>query len=79
MESLLNSPSRQLLLQRSFETIQGCSPCEYKKICNSGCIHNAYMVKGQINEKDYYCISYKMIFDHIKKSIKKETNLVEVK
>jgi uncharacterized protein len=75
VENLLNNPSRKLLLQRGVETIEGCSPCEYKQICNAGCIHNAYMVNGQVNEKDYYCTSYKMIFDHIKKAIKKEINL----
>jgi sulfatase maturation enzyme AslB (radical SAM superfamily) len=37
------------------------------------------MVNGQVNEKDYYCTSYKMIFNHIKEAIKKEINLVEVK
>tara|TARA_Y100000310_G_C20691377_1_gene822475 strand:+ start:2277 stop:3398 length:1122 start_codon:yes stop_codon:yes gene_type:complete len=79
VENLLNVSSRKLLLQRSVETIEGCRPCEYKEICNAGCIHNAYMVNGQVNEKDYYCTSYKMIFNHIKEAIKKEINLVEVK
>ena len=55
VESLLNSPSRQLLLQRSFETIQGCSPCEYKKICG-GCRARAYEATGDCFEAEPYCI-----------------------
>ena len=77
LKEMLENPKRFKLLQRSSK-IESCQNCEYEKICNSGCIHNAYVIKGDIYDKDYYCTSYKMIFDKVFKSINNEIKKVQI-
>ncbi|MFT4261243.1 MAG: radical SAM protein [Candidatus Woesearchaeota archaeon] len=67
LNEMLDSDLRKTLLSRNSDYIDGCNTCEYKPICNSGCMHNAYTHSGNILEKDYYCGAYKMIFKHIEK------------
>ena len=76
---MLASPIHVKLKERSAETVKGCSPCKYKKICNAGCMHNAYMVDGDAMGKDYYCAGYKKLFGHIEKTLHKELKKAEVK
>jgi sulfatase maturation enzyme AslB (radical SAM superfamily) len=42
-------------------------------------MHNAYMVRGNIMDKDYYCLGYKMLFNHITNILHKELKGAEVK
>ena len=69
IDDLYRSPIRTVLLSRRSEDIEACSPCEYQKICNSGCIENAYMRREDIMDPDFYCAGYKMLFSHVKNAI----------
>lgn len=80
VEILAESKTNKLLLERSSETVKGCSDCDYSRICNAGCMHNAYMQRGNILDKDFYCASYQILFKHLEKALNVELNkaLVEV-
>jgi uncharacterized protein len=75
---MIEAGKNKLIAARSAETINGCSSCEHKRLCNGGCMHNAYMVKGDVNDKDYYCASYKILFDRLGEALHKELKKAEV-
>lgn len=77
LADVLNSAKRRKLAERA-SRIESCKKCDYNNICNSGCMHNAYMQRGNIDDKDYYCASYKILFTHIKKVIDIELAKAEV-
>ncbi len=77
LESALNSELRKKLQMRSIETIKGCDRCEYGRICNCGCMHNAYMIRGNAMDRDYYCGSYRMVFKHVERALHKELSKAE--
>jgi uncharacterized protein len=77
LEKALNNPKRFELLQRT-SNIESCRNCEHKTICNSGCIHNAYVTRENIYDKDYYCLAYKMIFGKVFKSINDEIKKAQI-
>lgn len=77
LERILNSDIRLKLQSRS-KQITECIPCDYRNICNSGCMHNAYMLEGDVMQKDAYCQSYKMMFKHIASRINEELAKAEV-
>jgi uncharacterized protein len=72
LSKILKSEVRDKLMQRIPENIESCVDCEYIQICNSGCMNNGYMVRGNFMDKDYYCSGYKEIFSHMKTVIRKE-------
>lgn len=78
MEDIDIRPIREKMKQRGSETVSGCKPCEYKNICNSGCAHNAYMIRGNFMDKDYYCAGEKMIFKHIENVLQRELKKVAI-
>ncbi len=78
MEDMDRKPTRERLKQRGYETVKGCTPCEYRDICNSGCMHNAYMIRGDTMDRDYYCAGNKMLFRHIGEALHRELVKAEV-
>lgn len=74
---ILKSASAEFAL-RGPNNVTGCEGCKYKRICNSGCVHNAYMVRGNVSDKDFYCASYKLLFSHIERAISPELNNAEI-
>lgn len=72
LTEILNSSQNLIMLKRGSETVTGCSSCTHKNLCNAGCMHNAYMKKGEIFDKDYYCASYKILFSHLEKALMNE-------
>lgn len=78
MESIDNAPPRVLLRERTPEKIENCKSCEYVKICNSGCPHDAYMKTGDVNTKTYYCADNKILFKHIENALNEEFKKAEV-
>lgn len=42
-----------------------CNSCKYREYCHGGCPAIAYSVYGNYNEKDYYCVAYQKIREHI--------------
>ncbi len=79
IEDIDEHPLRKSLQNRGYETVSGCTSCDYKKICNAGCMHNAYMKTGNPMGKDYYCASYKILFKHVETVLHKELEKAEVK
>jgi uncharacterized protein len=51
-----------------------CVVCDYQSICQSGCPHLRRGRHGRFEDLDYYCSSYKMLFD---KNVGKLTKEVE--
>ena len=78
LTEVLTSERREWL-RRRIERVEECQPCEYRQICNSGCMHNAYMQTGNIDTRDYYCASYKILFSHIQKRVEAELAKAEVR
>ncbi|MFH0948997.1 MAG: radical SAM protein [Candidatus Aenigmatarchaeota archaeon] len=78
LTKIMKSPISQYLIKRDEET-KACQPCEYKKICNSGCVHNAYAFNNDINTRDYYCAGYKIMFQHIGDALRRELKKAEVR
>lgn len=48
--------------QRDLET---CGSCQYRRICNGGCPHDALVMCGDARKKTFYCTAYRMLYDHI--------------
>lgn len=71
IEEALNSNINQILNNKSLENISGCKTCNNKEICNSGCMHNAYL-NGNVMGKDPYCVSYLKLFNKMSNVIKEE-------
>jgi len=40
-----------------------CAVCEYRSLCHRGCPHLRRARNGRFEDLDYYCSSYKMLFD----------------
>ena len=79
LKEILNNPVRNYLLTRESKNIDDCVSCEYVPLCNSGCMSNGYMVKGNILDKDYYCAGYKKLFSHMRVEIRKELEKASIK
>jgi len=71
IDEAVNSGINQKLRSRGLENIAGCSKCGNGKICNSGCMHNAYCA-GDVMGKDPYCVSYKSLFSKMSKILEEE-------
>lgn len=65
IEEAINSRINQSLKNRGLENIAGCKSCEFGKVCNSGCMHNAYC-EGDVFGRDSYCYSYQVLFKELK-------------
>ncbi len=72
IESMLQSEIHMRLMSRNAESVAECTSCAYSKICNAGCMHNAYAVAGNVMAKDGYCSGYKLMFEHITLALKRE-------
>lgn len=69
---IINSAVRYPITQRRAYLQNICSECEFWRLCYSGCMANTDEV---INTKDYFCHTYKMLFTHIRDSIKSSCEL----
>lgn len=61
IEEATNSDVNTCLKGRGLESVASCDSCGFGNVCNSGCMHNAYL-DGDVLGKDPYCVSYKMLF-----------------
>lgn len=64
--AIFNSSVRFTVSQRTSLTEKLCQGCEFYEMCFSGCMANT--INGIYN-KDYFCHAYKILFEHIKKSL----------
>lgn len=74
IEESINSNINRELKKRNLESVTGCSKCDFGKVCNSGCMHNAYS-NGDLFGKDPYCDSYHKLFREMKKVLDSEIEL----
>ncbi len=72
LEQVMNGEVQRHLASRSVEKIEECKECEYKKICNAGCMYNAFLSTGDALQKDPLCEAYKIIYPHIKSKVEEE-------
>lgn len=65
---LERSPARRRLLHRPSELIrrEDCIACEHLAICHGGCPIRAFTHRANLNEKDPYCETYRMVFDRMR-------------
>lgn len=70
---ILKSSARTSISQRTLRIADQCQECEFYKICFGGCMAHTF---SDINSRDYFCHSYKMIFKHIKNSLQDLPNTV---
>jgi len=49
-----------------------CSRCEYEAICHGGCPKSRHAPYGRFEDLDYFCESYKMVFDKTAKPLRDE-------
>lgn len=61
------------LCKRDASTIDVCRDCSFGHICNGGCMVTAYMARGEIFDKDYYCAGRMQIFHHVLNRVLKST------
>jgi len=76
LDNIMNSKINQELKKRNSKSIKGCKICDFKNICNSGCMHNAYL-SGNVFGKDPYCSSYFSLFKKMRNVLNSEKNKVE--
>lgn len=69
---MLQSQKNVDMLGRNPTKIQGCSTCRYNALCNGGCMHNSYTLRGSITDRDFYCPSYRILYGHIEKALNAE-------
>lgn len=63
------------LLRR--RVIEVCQNCLHFDVCHGGCAFSGFMSNGDLSTPDYYCVSYKMLFTHIKNTLPMHLNLVD--
>lgn len=69
LEQVFSGELYKSLCQRDASTIAGCQDCQFGSICNGGCMVTGYMARGDIFDKDYYCVGRKKIFHHVLKRV----------
>lgn len=74
--NILTSYNHRYLINRD---ISICSECKHMKICNAGCMYDAYVRFGDINHKDFYCPSHYVLYEHISEAILPMLSEAEIK
>jgi uncharacterized protein len=75
--SALTSSDMQRFRQLRKRAIEVCQNCPHRDICHGGCAFSGFMSNGDFSTPDYYCVSYKMLFTHIKNTLPMYLNLVD--
>ncbi len=67
---LKESSARQHFLSRPGTLVQNCdcAECEFLAFCHGGCPIRAYSTHHTVFEKDPYCETYKILFNHLNKA-----------
>lgn len=64
VEAIMEHPARRAISQR-WKALSDCISCEWFKICGGGCARRAIEAYGTLNHKDYYCETYRMLYEAI--------------
>jgi uncharacterized protein len=76
LEEILASPVRREFLKERVSSSNGCEKCRWVTLCHAGCPYQAFVQTGSILERDMFCRSYRLIFDHVSKTIASELDRV---
>lgn len=55
-------------------TFEGCSDCEYVRICGGGCRARSLFASGNVESKDSYCAMIQEFYDNLGKAMKASLN-----
>jgi uncharacterized protein len=75
IKEVLNSPVIAHIKEKRLLATTKCAHCRYYSICHSGCLDNGYMVKRDLSDRDYYCLGYGMVMEHLDNYLKSFTKL----
>ncbi len=71
-KAMLTSKIRNELLERNVDNISDCKLCTWKRFCSGGCLIDAYLSDGNINNRGLYCGFYKIVFERMLWKTKEE-------
>ncbi|MEJ5240532.1 MAG: radical SAM protein [Anaerolineales bacterium] len=78
MWEIRQSPVLEQFRQGRMRAILKCRDCEFRPICNAGCVENGYLVRQRLSDRDIYCAGYKKMFRHIREALLGELDKVTV-
>lgn len=67
---LLQTDAARTMKRRQFDMPKDCFSCEHFKECQGGCMRDAELYHRGLGGKFYYCESWKMVFSHLKDSVR---------
>lgn len=70
-DALSSSDCERYKNERS-KYIYNCVDCQHHDLCHGGCAFSGYMKRKSLADSDYYCEGYKILFDHIKNTVKEK-------
>ncbi|MFH0859950.1 MAG: radical SAM protein [Candidatus Altiarchaeota archaeon] len=70
---IINSKKFLAFYKEQSEMVK-CYDCTWLRVCQGGCMRNAFLYQGSISHPDYYCEGYTSLFDHIAKKLGVQTS-----
>lgn len=68
-DEMMNTPGAKAMRRRVFDLPMDCKSCRHYQECEGGCMRDAELYGRGLGGKFFYCESWKMVFDHIKRKI----------
>lgn len=65
LEEILDSPVRKEFLKPRSALLNECQKCKWVALCQAGCPYHAFAETGSIMERDSFCRSYRLVFQHV--------------
>lgn len=77
LEKILTSPVLNFFEDERSKALEKCAGCEYFDICHGGCPRQSLMKQRdmkqrEFSDKDYYCPSYKALYEHMHQALVQE-------
>ncbi len=69
VRQLLSSPAARAMRRRRYDVPEDCKSCRHFTSCEGGCMADSALYGRGLYGKFYYCESWKMVFDRVKRSI----------
>lgn len=78
VEEMVTMSALKYLEAERMQLPQGCSNCNYFNVCHGGCIRQAYYRRKRVSDRDYYCLGYRKLYEHIHRFLLQELGSVPV-
>lgn len=78
LEEILASPVLERFKTERMQLPEHCASCNYFSICHGGCIRQAFMQQERLSDRDYYCPSYKVLYEHLRQVLLQELGTVPI-